>query len=133
MFPTRSCSTYGAKNGKAGRAGFDLLGHERAGSFMRAPDHHAGAMALYQIHKLVVWWSTPPEIASAVARLLRRKQLDSRDGTQVRKLAQSLADSRSVIQPSDALRAKAVQLADRFDLRAADSLQLAAALGAQIT
>jgi predicted nucleic acid-binding protein len=33
-----------------------------------------------------------------------------------------------VIQPSDALRTKAAQLVDRYDLRAADCLQLAAAL-----
>ena len=33
-----------------------------------------------------------------------------------------------MIQPSDALRAKSAQLVDRYDLRAADSLQLAAAL-----
>ncbi len=34
----------------------------------------------------------------------------------------------SMIQPSDALRAKSAQLVDRYDLRAADSFQLAAAL-----
>ncbi len=34
----------------------------------------------------------------------------------------------SVIQPSDVVRAKAMQLVDRYDLRAADALQLAAAL-----
>ncbi len=33
-----------------------------------------------------------------------------------------------MIQPSDALRARALQLVDRYDFRAADSLQLAAAL-----
>jgi hypothetical protein len=33
-----------------------------------------------------------------------------------------------VIQPSDALRAKSAQLVERFDLRGADSFQLAAAL-----
>jgi len=33
-----------------------------------------------------------------------------------------------MIQPSDALRAKSAQLVDRYDLRAADSFQLAAAL-----
>jgi hypothetical protein len=44
------------------------------------------------------------------------------------KLAQSLADSWSVIQPSDALRATSIQLVDRYDLRATDSFQLAAAL-----
>ena len=33
-----------------------------------------------------------------------------------------------MIQPSESLRARAVQLLDRFDLRAADSLQLAAVM-----
>ena len=45
-----------------------------------------------------------------------------------RKLARRLADSWFVIQPSDALRAKSIQLVERYDLRAADSFQLAAAL-----
>jgi predicted nucleic acid-binding protein len=67
-------------------------------------------------------------MASALARLVRMKQLDSTEWTKARKLAKILADSWSVIQPSDALRAKAMQLVDRYDLRAADSLQLAAAL-----
>jgi predicted nucleic acid-binding protein len=83
---------------------------------------------LYKSHDVVVWWSTPVEIASALARLVRMKQLDSGDWTRASRLAKSLADSWSVIQPSDALRAKATQLVDRYDLRAGDSLQLAAAL-----
>jgi len=56
------------------------------------------------------------------------KQLDPSDWARARKLAKRLADSWSVIQPSDSLRAKSAQLVDRFDLRAADSFQLAAAL-----
>jgi len=40
------------------------------------------------------------------------------------KLANALADAWSVIQPSDAVRAKAMQLVDRYDLRAADGLQV---------
>ena len=86
------------------------------------------AIALYKTHDAVVWWVTPVEIASALARLLRRKQLDSRAWAKSNKLAKSLADSWSVIQPSDALRATSIQLVDRYDLRAADSFQLAAAL-----
>jgi predicted nucleic acid-binding protein len=85
-------------------------------------------MALYKAHDIVVWCSTPAEIASALARLVRMRQLEPGDHSRARELAQSLADSWSVIQPSDALRTKATQLVDRFDLRAADSLQLAAAL-----
>ncbi|HEY6292441.1 MAG TPA: PIN domain-containing protein [Terriglobia bacterium] len=86
------------------------------------------AVALYKTHEVVVWWSTPVELASALARLGRTKQLDSRDWTKARKLVQRLADSWSVIKPSDALRARATRLLDRYDLRAADALQLAAAL-----
>ena len=86
------------------------------------------AIALYELHEAVVWWATPVEIASALARLVRMKQLAPSDWTKARKLAQRLADSWSVIQPSNALRAKSAQLVDRYDLRAAASFQLAAAL-----
>jgi len=86
------------------------------------------AVAFYKIHDAAVWWATPVEIASALARLLRMKQLDPSESTRARKLAKRLADSWSVIQPSEALRAKSIQLVDRYDLRAADSFQLAAAL-----
>ena len=73
------------------------------------------AIALYKLHDAVVWWATPVEIASAFARLVRMKRLDPSDWTKARKLAKRLADSWSVIQPSDALRAKSAQLVDRFD------------------
>jgi len=55
------------------------------------------------------------------------KQLSSGDWANA-KLAKIIADSWSLIQPSNILRSKAAQLVDRYDLRAADSLQLAAAL-----
>jgi len=86
------------------------------------------AIVLYKRYDAVVWWATPVEIASALARLVRMKQLESGDWTKARRLAKRLADSWSMIQPSDALRAKSAQLVDRYDLRAADSFQLAAAL-----
>ncbi len=86
------------------------------------------AIALYKTYDAVVWWATPVEIASALARLMRMKQIDSGDWAKASKLAQSLADSWSVIQPSDALRATSIPLVDRYDLQAADSFQLAAAL-----
>ena len=34
------------------------------------------AIALYKLHDLVIWWATPVEIASALARLVRMKQLE---------------------------------------------------------
>jgi predicted nucleic acid-binding protein len=86
------------------------------------------AILLYKTYDPVVWWATPVEIASALARLVRMNQLDTRDWAKAGKLARSLAGWWSVIQPSDALRATSMQLVDRYDLRAADSFQLAAAL-----
>lgn len=85
-------------------------------------------VALYNTYEVVVWWATPVEIASALARLLRMQQISPSDCVKARKLAQTLADSWFVIQPSDALRSKAGRLVDRHDLRAADALQLVAAL-----
>jgi uncharacterized protein len=86
------------------------------------------AITLYKTYEAVVWWTAPVEIASALARLVRMKQLDSGEWAQSRRLAATLSDSWFVIQPSDVLRAKAVQLVDRYELRAGDAMQLAAAL-----
>ena len=86
------------------------------------------SIELYDLHHVVVWWATPVEIASALARLLRMGHLGPADWSKAGKLAKKLADSWSVMQPSDRLRARATQLVARFDLRAADSFQLASAL-----
>jgi len=86
------------------------------------------AIALYENFEAVVWWATSVEIASALARLVRMKQLNSSDWAKAGKIATALADDWFVIQPSEAVRAKATELVDRYDLRAADALQLAAAL-----
>ncbi len=86
------------------------------------------AIALYENLEAVVWWATSVEIASALARLVRMKQLSSSDWAKAGKIATALANDWSVIQPSEAVRAKATELVDRYDLRAADALQLAAAL-----
>jgi predicted nucleic acid-binding protein len=56
------------------------------------------------------------------------KELDSLDWAKATNLAKELSRLWSVIQPSERLRATSIELVDRFDLRAADSLQLAATL-----
>jgi hypothetical protein len=84
---------------------------------------------MYRNYEAVVWWVAPVEIASALARLVRMKQLSSPDWSRARDLAQLLADGWSVIQPTAEVRGKAVQLVDRYDLGSAAALQLAAALG----
>jgi uncharacterized protein len=86
------------------------------------------AEALGQTYSVVVWWAAPVEIRSATARLLRMGLLTSNQqvGAQVR-----LAELRSKwreISPDPSLRDQAERLLDRFTLKAADALQLAAAL-----
>jgi predicted nucleic acid-binding protein len=86
------------------------------------------AVALHKTHDVVAWWAAPVEIASALARLVRLQQIIPTDYAKARKLAKALSDSWSLIQPSDVLRARALQLVDQYDLRAADAMQLAAAM-----
>lgn len=53
MFPTTFWSGYGGKNGKAGSAGFGLLGRGRAGSSVCATKHgtnSAGVTAIEETH-----------------------------------------------------------------------------------
>ena len=86
-------------------------------------------VALYKRYEAVVWWATPVEIASALARLARMKQLSPGDWATSQRLAAKLASEWLVIQPSNSLRARGTRLVDRYELRAADALQLSAALG----
>jgi predicted nucleic acid-binding protein len=85
-------------------------------------------VSLYKSYPAVVWWATPVEIASALARLLRTREISTSDCAKARQVAVALADEWSVIQPSNALRDHAMRLVDRYDLKAADAMQLAAAL-----
>jgi predicted nucleic acid-binding protein len=85
-------------------------------------------IALYRNYGMVVWWATPVEIASALRRLVRMKQITPDDWVTSRRLALDLAESWRIVQPSNTLRENAAQLVERYDLKAADAMQLAAAL-----
>ena len=85
-------------------------------------------LAMRKSYDVVIWWSTPVEIASAISRLERMKQLGTAEADYARRLAAELAQLWSVIMPSDAVQNKAIQLVSSYDLRAADALQLAGAL-----
>ncbi|MBI3472181.1 MAG: PIN domain-containing protein [Candidatus Solibacter usitatus] len=81
---------------------------------------------LREMPSLTVWWSTPVEIASAIARLSRSSAAFNRGGA-LHRLEVLRAGWREV-SPSGALRDRAERLLERYALRAADALQLAAAL-----
>ena len=86
------------------------------------------ALRWKQHYNIVIWWGTPVEIASALARFLRTGFLDTREWGEASQLSQRLARLWYVIEPSPALRAGAVEIVQRYDLRSGDAWQLAAAL-----
>ena len=78
----------------------------------------------------VTWWGSAVECASALARLDRRTELDPADVTVAFRRLAALAKSWHEIEPSVSVRETAQRLLRAHDLRAADSLQLAAAFRA---
>jgi uncharacterized protein len=82
---------------------------------------------LFQQTSIVVWWATTVEIRSALARLVRMQQTSIVELGDGYRLLQELRQDWREILPSDSLRNLAEDFPDRFALRAADALQLAAA------
>lgn len=78
--------------------------------------------------EILAWWGTTLEIASALARREREKLLAAADVEAALAIAHQLADGWHEIVPSVSVRRTAERLLRVHPLRAADSLQLAAAL-----
>lgn len=77
---------------------------------------------------IVAWWATAVECASAISRLERDESLDQRAVNEgFRRLAE-LQREWQEIEPSEFLRSQAIRLLRVHQLRAADALQLAAAI-----
>jgi hypothetical protein len=77
---------------------------------------------------VVVWWGTRLECLSAIARRERDGSLDhGAVGAAVGRLDQ-IAAAWTEVEPTDRIRATASRLLRTHQLRAADSLQLAAAI-----
>ncbi len=77
---------------------------------------------------MLAWWGTPVEIASALARREREGLISADEVTRALTTAHALAQTWHEIVPSDSIRRTAERLLRAHPLRAADSLQLAAAL-----
>ncbi len=86
------------------------------------------ARALLKTHPPVVWWATPVEVSSAIERLRRAGLLDTEDAGLALKDLRVLTRGWKEIRPHDDLRNAAIQLMQKYPLRAADGLQLAAAM-----
>ena len=78
--------------------------------------------------ELVVWWGSPVECASAVARLHRERVIDVDGAGAARVVLDRLAESWYEVEPGTSVREQALRLLRLHPLRSADALQLAAAL-----
>jgi len=77
---------------------------------------------------IVVWWTTYIECLSALSRRQREGVLTSGDAAKARAVLSALAAAWSEVQPTELVRLRAERLLSIHPLRAADALQLAAAL-----
>ena len=77
---------------------------------------------------LVVWWATPLEIQSAIERVHRSGSLSTLERQEAIDRLTLLQNRWMEVPASDAVRDSARSLLHSHSLRAADSLQLAAAL-----
>lgn len=79
---------------------------------------------------IFAWWGTLVECESALSRVERASLLRPRSATAARSRLDRLAVTWQEVQPSDPLRDAARRFLRVHDLRAADALQLAAAVAA---
>jgi predicted nucleic acid-binding protein len=77
---------------------------------------------------MIVWWGSMVECWSAFARLRREGLFDTRDEAQARAILARLATAWTEVLPSQVVRDHAARTLQLHPLRAADALQLAAAL-----
>ncbi len=78
--------------------------------------------------QVIVWWATEVECLSAIARREREDFLDARDVVAATERLAALRTSWEEVQPSDRVRRMATRIVRVHPLRAADALQLAAAI-----
>ena len=79
-------------------------------------------------HQIAIWTLTPVEVVSAIHRLLRMRTLEPRVAREAEARVVELATTASMIVDVNAVKATAVRLLRLHPLRAADALQLGAAL-----
>lgn len=82
---------------------------------------------LSELYDVVVWWATPVEARSAFARELRAGTLTPVEYRQALQKFNVIRAGWYEIQPAEELREIAEALLERYHLRGADALQLAAA------
>jgi len=92
------------------------------------PDSDRRARLLSEDPVIVEWWGTAVECESAIQRRVREGGLSRTQARTAQNQLAKLADSWHEVPPSFVVRTLAVRLLRTHPLRAADALQLAAAL-----
>jgi hypothetical protein len=95
---------------------------------IRQPQTDAVRAILEEDDAMVVWWTSQTECASAIARLRRDRAITIDEESQVLKLLRELSETWHEVRPTEDVRAISLRLLRTHALRAADALQLAAAL-----
>ena len=95
---------------------------------MGAPNTDAVRSLLEADESIVVWWATRVECVSALLRQVRERTLTSAGERRARSVLAVLTRAWAEIQPLEPVRVSAERLLGVHPLRAADALQLAAAL-----
>jgi hypothetical protein len=85
---------------------------------------------LFKQYRIAAWWATRVEILSGLTRLQRMGGIGPREFLDGKSEAESLAGFWDSVGPSTSIANDACALLELHPLRAADALQLAAALGA---
>lgn len=81
-----------------------------------------------EFKQIVVWWGTPVEVRSALARLVRERHLTVEGRVRAVSRLGQLRVAWDEILPTEKVRSLAEDLPDLHGVRAADAAQLAAAL-----
>ena len=94
----------------------------------RQPETTAASRLARQYKKIEVWWGTVIEVQSAFSRLVREKEMTGAEFKQAMARLRVLRDSWFEILPTQEVRDLAEAALMKYELRASDSFQLAAAL-----
>lgn len=98
-------------------------------SLMIAQSANADVRAIFDDDPgIVLWWGACVELASGLCRLHREGLLDDAALSGLLRAVQQVADDADEVEPSEQLRLASIRILMVHELRAADSLQLAAAL-----
>jgi hypothetical protein len=93
-----------------------------------AQPHTEKARFIYDCYDIVAWWATQVEIASGLNRLVRTGEIDQDRFVAGKRIAREIVRDWHSVGLTGSIAVEACSLLELHPLRAADAIQLAAAL-----